>query len=94
MTKQPQTEQELADFYQAHKDDPELWSDPVPAPPRKRGRPGRGLAARITVRFTPEEAAMIYRVAEAEGLVLAEAVRQAVRAYADPTGAASKSGSR
>jgi hypothetical protein len=91
LTKQPQTEQEWADFYQAHKDDPEIWGDPVPTQSRRRGRPSRGLEARITVRFTPEETAIIHRVAEAEGLLFSEVVRRAVRAFAEHASAETKS---
>jgi hypothetical protein len=77
---EPQTEQEWADFYQAHKDDPEIWGEPVASPIRKVGRPSRGLAMRITVRFSPDEAAIIRRIAEEQEVPLSEVVRQAVLA--------------
>ncbi len=85
MTEEPQTEQEWAAYYQAHKDDPDLWSEPVPAPPRRRGRPSRGLEARITVRFTREELALIDRIAAAEGKSYVDVIRHAVHAYAGQT---------
>jgi hypothetical protein len=75
---EPKTEQEWADYYQAHKDDPDLWGEPVPAPKNARGRPSRGMGARISVRFTPEEMAGIREGAAASGLTYSEFVRRAV----------------
>ena len=77
---QPRTEQEWADYYQTHKDDPDLWGEPVPAPKRSRGRPSRNMGARISVRFTPEEMAGIRARAADEGITYSEVVRQAVNA--------------
>jgi hypothetical protein len=77
--REPQTEQELAAYYYAHRDDPDEWEDPQPAPRRGPGRPSKGLSATITVRFTPDEAAIIYRVADEEKTTLSEVVRAAVR---------------
>jgi hypothetical protein len=78
--KEPQTEQEWADFYQANKDDPDLWGEPVPPPKRSRGRPSRNMGARISVRFTPDEMAGIRAKAEEEDISYSEVVRQAVNA--------------
>jgi hypothetical protein len=78
---EPRTEQEWADYYQAHKDDPDLWGDPVPPPKRSRGRPSRNMGARISVRFTPEEMAGIRARSQEEGLYYSEVVRRAVHAY-------------
>ena len=89
--KEPVTEQQLPDYYQAHKDDPDEWSDPVPAPPRGPGRPSRGLLSRITVRFTREETRLLDRISESHGWTYAEAIRQAVLAYANQTSAGAKS---
>lgn len=75
---EPKTEQEWADYYQAHKDDPDLWGEPVPPPKRPRGRPSRGMGARISVRFTPEEMEGIRATAKKEGLTYSEVVRRAV----------------
>jgi hypothetical protein len=74
----PKTEQEWADYYQAHKDDRDLWGEPVPVPKRSRGRPSRNMGARISVRFTPEEMAGIRATSMAEGLTYSEVVRRAV----------------
>lgn len=76
------TEQELADFYQAHKDDPDLWGEMEKPPRRARGRPSRGLSAIITVRFTPKEAAIIRREAETTGATYSDIIRNAIRARA------------
>jgi hypothetical protein len=76
----PKTEKEWADYYQAHKDDPDLWGDPVPPPKRPRGRPSLGRGARISVRFTPEEMAGIRAKSKAEGITYSEVVRRAVAA--------------
>ena len=78
MTREPNTEQEWADYYQAHKDDPDLWGEPVPAPKRSRGRPSRNMGARISVRFTPEEMEGIRAISEKEDLTYSEVVRRAV----------------
>jgi len=68
-------------FYAAHKDDPELWGEPEepPQPPRRAN-----LAATITVRFTPEEADAIRRLAREAGLTYSEVVRKAVQAFTQP----------
>jgi hypothetical protein len=78
-TREPQTEQEWADYYQAHKDDPDEWGDPVPAPKRRPGRPSEGRSVAFTVRFTPEEFELIARDAELHELRYSEAIRRAVR---------------
>ncbi len=83
------TEQELADFYQAHKDNLDMW-EPVETPPfaipRGSGRSSQRLRATITVRFTPEETAIVHRVAEREDIPFTEVVRRAVRAYGERLG--------
>ena len=61
-----------ADYYQAHKDDPEEWGEPKPSEmPRKRR-----LAAMISVRFTPEEEAEIRRVAQSKGNSVSQFIRE------------------
>ena len=45
------TERERAQFYQDHKDDPEVWDDWEDRP---SDAPRRGLSVTITVRFSPE----------------------------------------
>jgi hypothetical protein len=77
--REPQTEAEWAAYYQAHKDEVNDW-EVVPSPiKRPRGRPSTGLSATITVRFTPEEAEIIYRLADEANTTLSEIVREAVR---------------
>ena len=77
------TEQEWADFYQAHKEDPDMWGDPEPGPiKRPRGRPTPGRSAVITVRFNPEEATIIRREAEATEASYSDVIRRAVHLLA------------
>lgn len=72
-----------AEFYQAHRDDPDVWGEPEEPPQRKR-RPGAGLEATITVRFSAEEAETIRRLAKEAGLTYSEIVRRAVQHYTQP----------
>ncbi len=72
---------ETANFYQQHKDDPNVWGDAdnqVPAHSRK------GLEATITVRFSSEEAALIRGLAKRDNLTASEVVRAAVKNYLRP----------
>ncbi len=62
-----------ADYYQAHKDDPEEWGEAQPAPKSKRRR----LAAMISVRFTPEEEHAVRQVAQSLGKSVSAFIRQA-----------------
>jgi uncharacterized protein (DUF1778 family) len=62
-----------ADYYQAHKDDPEEWGEAQPAPKSKRRR----LAAMISVRFTPEEDEAVRQVAQSLGKSVSAFIRQA-----------------
>src|SRR5688572_9503381 len=78
------SEAEVAAYYQEHKDDPDLWGEPI-APPVKRGRPSQGLRATITVRFTEEEAELIRRAARTSDASYSEVVRRAVRALGIPS---------
>ncbi len=74
-------EEKRAAFYQQHKDDPDVWGHPEKTAPR---RASRGLSATITVRFSPEEAALIRRRAKETGLTYSDVVRNAVSAYDQP----------
>lgn len=47
---QTETEQDEADFYQLHKDDDEVWGEPIPG-----SRPKHRLASVVSVRFAPDE---------------------------------------
>ena len=44
----------------------------------------RRLSATITVRFSPEEADLIRRMAEARDVSYSDIIREAVKAYAEP----------
>ncbi|MPZ13341.1 MAG: ribbon-helix-helix protein, CopG family [Chloroflexi bacterium] len=70
------TENERAAFYEAHKDDPDVW-EPTEgaATPRGRGE----MTATITVRFSAEEAETIRRRAKESGSTYSEVIRDAVR---------------
>jgi hypothetical protein len=66
-------EETRAQYYQAHRDDPEDWGEPErpPASPKRR------LASMISVRFSPDEADMVRRAAEAADESLSQFVRKA-----------------
>lgn len=83
MTKTLKTEKDEAAWYQAHKDDPAFLDDfeEVPPPRKSRGRPSKGRATRISVRFTSEEMRDINAKAHDEGIFLSDVVRRAVSAY-------------
>ena len=89
--REPRTDDEWADYYQAHRDEIDEWEE-VPSPIKRRtGRPSRGLSATITVRFTPEEAHIIYRLADEDRTTLSEIVREAVRSLGAHRGAVNSS---
>lgn len=75
-------EQERAAFYQAHKDDPRIWGD---AQERDKPRQRKNLSATITVRFSPEEADLIRHMAEERGASYSDIIREAIKAYAEPS---------
>lgn len=79
-----ESEAERAAFYQAHKDDPDVWGELER--PARRG-PKKRLTATITVRFSPDESDLIRREAERTGSNYSEVVRRAVRALAGPVNA-------
>ena len=62
-----------ADYYQAHKDEPEEWGEPQPAPKSQRRR----LVAMISVRFSPEEEQVVRRAAQQVGRSVSNFIRQA-----------------
>lgn len=76
-------EEDVATFYQAHKDSSEVWEelDEAPAPPRASRT---GLSVSIAVRFSPREAEAIRRTARQMGETYSEVVRKAVHAYTHP----------
>ncbi len=62
-----------ADYYQAHKDEPEEWGEVEPAPKSR----SRRLAAMISVRFTPEEEEIVREAALSTNESLSHFIRQA-----------------
>ncbi len=71
-----------AEYYQAHKDDPEEWGEPESVEKPKNRR----LAAMISVRFAPEEEETIRRAASARGESVSHFIRQAAVREARSTG--------
>jgi hypothetical protein len=65
--------QQDAEYYQAHKDDPQEWGEPKPAPKSRRRR----LVAMISVRFTPEEEQTVRQAAQETGKSVSNFIRQA-----------------
>jgi hypothetical protein len=65
--------QQDAEYYQAHKDDPQEWGEPQPAPKSRRRR----LVAMISVRFTPEEEQAVRQAAQKTGNSVSNFIRQA-----------------
>jgi hypothetical protein len=66
-------EETRAQYYQAHKDDPEDWGEPERPPASAKRR----LASMISVRFSPDEADMVRRAAEDADESLSQFVRKA-----------------
>ena len=77
-------ERELADYFQAHKDDPEEWGEAEPPPEFVRKRKSRDLSMKITVRFTPAEGNLIRSEAARLKLPYSEVVRRAVQHLVRP----------
>jgi uncharacterized protein (DUF1778 family) len=73
-------EKTRAQYYQAHKDDPDEWGEPEPSPaPRKRR-----LASMISVRFSPDEARMVRLAAETVDESVSQFVRKATLQRCQP----------
>jgi uncharacterized protein (DUF1778 family) len=72
-----------AEYYQAHKDDPEEWGEPESVEKPKNRR----LAAMISVRFAPEEEAAVRQAAATRGESVSHFIRQAALRDARSTGA-------
>lgn len=62
-----------AEYYQAHKDDPEEWGQAQPSRRPKKRR----LAAMISVRFAPEEENIVRRAASSRGESVSHFIRLA-----------------
>lgn len=71
-----------AEFYQAHKDDPEEWGEPEGSRGRKPAR--ERLDSIISVRLTPDEAEALRAAAVDRGLSLSAFVRAAALRDASP----------
>jgi hypothetical protein len=70
------TEQERAAYYQAHKDDPNLWGDAEEGPVKDRR-----LGVSVTVRFNADDAKELLNAAKAEGVGLSQILREALTVY-------------
>lgn len=75
------TEAELAEYFQAHKDDEDEWED---APPPKVRRKKSPLTVNLSVRFSAAEAVAIQQEASRLGLTSSELVRRAVQHLVRP----------
>ena len=84
--REPETDQEWADYFQAHKEDPDEWGDAEPPPAivtaRPRGRPSQGRSSVITVRFNPAEMTVIRREAGKQESTYSDVIRRAVHLLA------------
>lgn len=73
-----EAEKEAAAFYQEHRDDPNLMGEEEAGP-----MPGKqGLSVTMTVRFTPEEAKQIRKIAKAKQMRYSDVLRLAVKQLA------------
>ena len=74
-------EEELATYYEQHKDDPEIWGEPEEGPVS----PKQGLGATITVRFTAAEAAAIRDLAKRRAMTYSQLIRSALNDLLQPS---------
>jgi len=72
-------DKDRARYYEEHDAD-ETWAEPEYDTPKDRSR----YSATITVRFPPDEAERIQRIATATNATYSDVVRKAVRAYDAP----------
>jgi Mobilization protein NikA len=61
-------EHELAEQIEAMRDDPEAWGEPVAEPERKRKSERRQRGAMVSVRFSPDELAVVQAHAADAGM--------------------------
>lgn len=59
-------------YYEARKDDPEIWGGPLPAPKSQR----RITASMFSVRLTPQQAEFIRWAARARGMSVSAFLRE------------------
>ena len=76
-------ERERAAYYESHKDEPGDWGDGEPARKERRR-----LASMISVRLSPEEAAVVRAAAEGQGLSVSAFLRNAALREAAAQGSA------
>jgi hypothetical protein len=69
------SEQELARYYEEHRDDPSLWD--WKRARRISARRGRGPSTVFSVRLTPEELTEIHRAANSSGANASDFMREA-----------------
>lgn len=65
-----------AEFYQAHKDDPDVWDEPEGV--RGQKPESRRLKAMVSIRLTPEEEDALRAEAERRGVSLSGFVRERI----------------
>ncbi len=75
------SDMERAAFYQAHKDDSNVWGEDETS---EAGAPRRPLGATITVRLSSEDAELLRRAARDLDVSYSDVVRQALKAYLSP----------
>lgn len=75
-----ENEAALAVYYDGRRDEPDEWAEPV-APPA--GQCYKRVTSTITVRFPPDDAERLRRLAKDTELSTSDIIRRAVRAYAD-----------
>ena len=73
--------EDRAAFYQAHKDDPEVWGDDETSGGEIPRRP---LGATITVRLSAQDAGLLRRAAKDLNVGYSDVVRNALEAYLRP----------
>ncbi len=87
MTRKRSHEEEakVAQYYEEHADDPQVWEhEPIAEPEERPIRRRAGLETTITVRFSVEEGARIRDLAKQTGWSYSDIVRKAVAQFTTP----------
>jgi predicted DNA binding CopG/RHH family protein len=79
--KEIMNEEELAAYYEQHKDDPDVWEEVEHGPVT----PKEGLGATITVRFSASEASAIRAMAQRRQMTYSQLIRAAMQEMMTPT---------